>query len=252
MDNGTGALYVRVWGDGEPVVLLHGSVPPNREEMWAEARRVLAGRYRLLVPDRRGYGESPDGERGDLDTEVQDLLTLVGDGAHVVGFSYGGVIALLAAARRPQAIRSLTVIEPPTFAVARGHPEVDRIIAALTDLYAEAPRKTPEEFHLAFGRMWGSESTGLPVLTAAKRRAVSRMMDERDPAQIAVPVALLAEATFPKLVISGGTEEAFEILCDALAQQIHAARETVPDAGHTVRHPAISARIATFLASASV
>src|SRR4051794_28009195 len=115
MDHSTGALYVRVWGDGTPVVLLHGSVPPNREEMWAEQRRVLSEQYRLFVPDRRGYGESPDGARGDLETEMQDLLTIVGDGAHVVGFSYGGVIALLAAAQCPWAIRSLTVIEPPVF-----------------------------------------------------------------------------------------------------------------------------------------
>ncbi len=129
----TTALFVREWGDGERVVLLHGSAPQDPDLLWAEQRRVLAGRFRLVVPDRRGYGASTDGAPGDLDAEVADLLAVVGDGAHLVGFSYGGLLALLAAARQPRAIRSLTVIEPPVFAVAHGHPAIDRIIAALTE-----------------------------------------------------------------------------------------------------------------------
>ena len=169
---GPGGLFRREWGDGPRVVLLHGSAPQDPDLMWAEQRRVLAGRYRLVVPD---------GAPGDLDAEVADLLAVLGDGAHVVGFSYGGLLALLAAARQPRAIRSLTVIEPPVFAVAHGHPAIDRIIAALAELYAATP-----------------------VLTPARRRAIARMMAERDPAAIAVPLAALHDAPFPKPYPIGG------------------------------------------------
>ena len=56
-------LFVESWGAGTPVVLVHGSLATGVEE-W-EAQRPLADEgFRLLVLDRRGYGQSPvaDGE----------------------------------------------------------------------------------------------------------------------------------------------------------------------------------------------
>ncbi len=247
----TTGLFVRRWGAGEPVVLLHGSAPGDREAMWAGHRHALADRYRLLVPDRRGYGASPAGAPGDLDAEVADLLAVVGDGAHLVGFSYGGLLALLAAARRPGAIRSLAVIKPPVFAVARGHPAVDRVGAALADLYDAAPALAPEAFSRAFGRIWGDERAEPPPLAPERRRATARMMAERNPATVAVPLAALAAAPFPKLVLSGGWAAAFEIVCDTLAGGLGAERASVPGAGHGVRHPALVAHLAAFLDRAS-
>ena len=58
--------------------------------------------------------------RGALDAEGS---------THLVGHSYGGVIALLAAARCLEAIRSLTVTEPPAFGLVRGQPEVEDWLA---------------------------------------------------------------------------------------------------------------------------
>jgi pimeloyl-ACP methyl ester carboxylesterase len=53
----TSDLAVEVWGEGTPVVLVHGSLATGAEE-W-EAQRPLADEgFRLLVPDRRGYGRS--------------------------------------------------------------------------------------------------------------------------------------------------------------------------------------------------
>jgi pimeloyl-ACP methyl ester carboxylesterase len=219
--------------------------------MWAEQRRVLSAKYRLLVPDRRGYGSSPDGKRGDLAIEVQDLLDVLGDGAHLVGFSYGGLLALLAAARKPEVIHSLTVIEPPVFDVAQAHPAVHHVITALTDLYNAVPQLTPEEFSLAFSRMWGDQRTELPVFTVEQRRATTRMMAEQNPAQVSIPLDRLATAPFPKLVLSGGWAEAFEVLCDTLSQQIGGERAVISQAGHTVRHPAIATCLATFLAAST-
>lgn len=247
MEQRTVGLFVRTWGSGESLVLLHGSAPGDRQLMWAEQRRVLGDRYRLLVPDRRGYGASPDGQPGDFDAEVRDLLAVMGESAHLVGFSYGGLLALLAAARHPQAIRSLTVIEPPAFAVAQGHPAVDQVINALSDLYNAVPKLTPEAFSVAFRRMWGDGHPEPLLFTPEQRRATARMMAERNPAQISVPLEDLAAAAFPILVLSGGWAESFELLCDTIARRVGGERTVVPGAGHGVRHPAITARIAAFL-----
>jgi hypothetical protein len=73
-----------------------------------------------LLVDRRGFGASPADGRVDFERDAEDVAELLADGAHLVGHSYGGVVSLLAAARRPDAVRSLVLIEPPAFGVARG------------------------------------------------------------------------------------------------------------------------------------
>ena len=104
-------LYVDSWGTGTPVVLVHGSLATGAEE-W-EAQRTLADEgFRLLVPDRRGNGQSPTAEGEDFLRDGDDIAELMGDGAHLVGHSYGGLGAMFAAARRPDATRSLTLLEP--------------------------------------------------------------------------------------------------------------------------------------------
>lgn len=62
-----------------------------------------------------------------------------------MGHSYGAVVALLAAARRPESVRTLTLAEPAAFALARGHPAVEELITTLTDLDAAAGRLAATE-----------------------------------------------------------------------------------------------------------
>jgi pimeloyl-ACP methyl ester carboxylesterase len=64
--------------------------------------------------DRRGYGRSRSLGTGDLAAHVDDLLAvLAGRPATVVGHSMGGFVALAAAARDPELVRSLLVYEAP-------------------------------------------------------------------------------------------------------------------------------------------
>ena len=96
-------LHVTTWGDGEPVLFVHGSFVRGGAS-WA-AQRPLADRYRLLFVDRRGYGDSPPTSGEDFDRDADDIAELLGDGAHLVGHSYGAVASLIAAGRRPGAAR---------------------------------------------------------------------------------------------------------------------------------------------------
>src|ERR687888_62598 len=121
------------------VVLVHGSVV-NGEATWG-AQRPLADRFELVVVNRRGFPPGPDVERVDFEDESGWLDGFVEPGTHLVGHSYGGVISLFAAARYADRIRSLTVIEPPAFGLARGNPAADEFTAGFDELRASGPRE---------------------------------------------------------------------------------------------------------------
>ena len=136
-------LDVERLGDGPPVVLVHGSIV-GPEQTW-RAQRELAARWTLVLPHRPGFGASPRLPRGDFEAEAPLIAELLGDGAHLVGHSYGAVIALHAAALRPGAVWSLTVTEPGALRIAAGDPQVDATIAHGAELYrrrAEIARAT--------------------------------------------------------------------------------------------------------------
>src|SRR3954453_9709778 len=110
--------------DSRPrLLLVHGSVV-NADATWS-AQRPLAERFEIVAPNRRGFPPGPDVDHVDFEEEAVWLEPFLTPGTHLVGHSYGGVIALLAAARRPELLRSLIVIEPPAFGVACGVPAAD-------------------------------------------------------------------------------------------------------------------------------
>lgn len=115
-------LFVEDIGSGDRVLLVHGS--DSAAATWSK-QRVLAERYRLLIPDGRGH-----------DVDAREIAELLGDGAHLVGFDSGGVGSLFAAALRPEGVRSLTVIEPTAFGLAPDDPAVARLVARR---HAEVP-----------------------------------------------------------------------------------------------------------------
>jgi pimeloyl-ACP methyl ester carboxylesterase len=110
-------------------VLVHGSL--NDGSVAFQAQAALAERWRLIVPNRRGYGKNPPIERVDVDADAQDIVELLGKGAHLVGTSMGGIVAGRAAALAPDWVLSLTLIEPPAFLNARDVPAVAETAAAL-------------------------------------------------------------------------------------------------------------------------
>ncbi len=62
---------------------------------------------------------------------------LLQEPVHLVGHSYGAIVAMLAAERRPESVQSLTVIEPPAAGVAAGNPAVDEWAGAMRALFAD-------------------------------------------------------------------------------------------------------------------
>jgi pimeloyl-ACP methyl ester carboxylesterase len=214
------------------VVLVHGSVVEARRT-WRH-QLVLADRWGLVIPNRPGFADSPPLRRGDFEAEAPLIAELLGDGAHLVGHSYGAVIALLAAAQRPEAVYSLTVSEPGALAAARGHPSVDAMMANGRELYARRDTIPPREFLTMFRAGVHSTHDTPDPLPGWLETGVRHLMNERPPWEADIPLQGLGRAAFPKLVISGGHSRAFEAVCDALAQRLGAKRTVIPGRAHTI------------------
>jgi pimeloyl-ACP methyl ester carboxylesterase len=93
-------LDVERFGSGPMVVLVHGSVVDARRT-WRR-QRALARHWALCIPNRPGFAASPPLARGDFELEAPLIADMLGDEAHLLGHSYGAVIAPLAAAARPR------------------------------------------------------------------------------------------------------------------------------------------------------
>lgn len=102
-------------GSGPPVVFVHSSGLGAGQ--WERTMDAFGAGHRCLAPDLSGYGKSSAARDGsdhalDQDAEmVASIVELAGEGAHLVGHSYGGAVALLAA-RTASDLASLTLIEP--------------------------------------------------------------------------------------------------------------------------------------------
>jgi pimeloyl-ACP methyl ester carboxylesterase len=219
-------------GTGPPVVLVHGSVV-GADRTWRR-QRALAESWTLLLPDRPGFGASPPLERGDFEAEAPLVAELLEAGAHLVGHSYGGVIALLAAARRPEAVRSLTVSEPGSLGVARGNPAVDEMIEQGRELYRHRDAISSQAFLAMFREGAHSANETPEELPDWLEHGARMLVEERPSWEAEVPVAALREAGFPILVVSGGHSEAFDAVCDSLAEQVGAERAVITGRGHTI------------------
>ena len=99
------------------VLLIHSGGFTSRQ--WRKLADQLAPRFRVLAPDLLGYGSEPwpIGKPFDFHDDVAHLDRLLDEPAHVVGHSYGGLIAMQLALAAPDRVRSLALYEPVAFGV---------------------------------------------------------------------------------------------------------------------------------------
>ena len=228
-------LHVEAWGHGTPVVLAHGSLATAAEE-WAAQPSLADEGYRLLAPDRRGYGRSPAADGEDFLRDAEDVAELMGDGAHLVGHSYGGLGVLFAAALRPEATRSLTVLEPATLSLGQDDPAGRALVDEVRRIWHADG--SDADWVVSFLTAVGSDPADFPPEFLAMALPLVPVLRRARPMWHELPLRELAAASFPKVVVSGGHNAGFEALCDDLAARIGGSRAVVRGAGHEIQFAA--------------
>jgi len=108
-------LYYEIYGQGEPLVLLHGngaSISAGREQI-----AFFSKYYQVIAVDSRGQGKSDDNSDSlTYDQMASDLNGLLNhlhiDSAYIIGHSDGGIIGLITAIRYPKKIKMLAAMSP--------------------------------------------------------------------------------------------------------------------------------------------
>jgi 3-oxoadipate enol-lactonase len=106
-------IAFQIAGDrGPPLVFLHGLA--GAAESWRPQLDHFAGRFRAIAWDMPGYGDSRPLARMTFESLAGALLRLLDrlsiGRAHLIGHSFGGMVAQEVAARHPERLRSLTLV----------------------------------------------------------------------------------------------------------------------------------------------
>lgn len=259
--NGTSLYHEDTGGAGAPVVFSQGV--PWSSRVFAPQVAALRSRFRCVSYDLRGQGRSSSGRREDaqagLDVLADDAAALIerlGLGpCHFVGLCTGGRVGLRLAARRPELVRSLvlldTGVEPEPQARARRYGRLARAARWLGP-WAVAPQLMP----VLFGRSFLSD----PARADEREEWRERLRSQGRSTWLAAQAALgwpgaqaeLAAVRTPTLVLVGEEDVAtLPAAAERLQAAIAGARLLrIPRAGHTapIENPAaVSTALAGFL-----
>ncbi|GLS98910.1 putative hydrolase, alpha/beta fold LipV [Sphingobium jiangsuense] len=216
-------IHITRWGSAGPrVVLVHGGTQGTSAAGHANfrAQEALAAQgWQIIVPDRPGHGASPaPGRPDDAEADGPWVADLLEDGAHLVGHSFGGLVALAATARRPEAVRSLVLIEPALLKMAAGKPAVRKVLLRMAAAFilpwsnATRARKVmdllgiPDEFALTKADL-SSLGASLKQCRLPSKALMTGWLES------------VRKAGIPLLVISSGSNAAF-METDELAAEV--------------------------------
>jgi pimeloyl-ACP methyl ester carboxylesterase len=215
-------------------------------DTWSQTAELLAERSRAVIIDRPGFGTLiAAGERFTIAGDASEILRAADDMRlemfHLIGHSYGGLVALEMAVSSPRAVRSLHLIEPPLFDLLRdvaGVQHLDRRAREIQRAYEEAG---DESTTAAFFAMIGAEHVaarlrGTPDWQRLSSYAARFARSEPAGAYPKSALNRLAPSLPIALYTGGRSHPALRGLVTALAERIPQARVTdVADAGHAVQ-----------------
>jgi pimeloyl-ACP methyl ester carboxylesterase len=227
------------------VILLHCSGSSARQ--WERLSRRLDGHCAVHAIDLHGHGAraawSGDG-RYTLDDEAALVLPLLerSGGAHLVGHSYGGAVALHVATRRPDLVHSVAVFEPVLFGLlaepAQAHGSAAREAAGIADtLRAEVARGATDDAAERFVDYWSGAGAWRAMSPQSQRSMAARMptvLRHFDALSGAPAAGALERLAMPLLCMSGSRSTAAalriaELLCERLPRAVH---RTLVGVGH--------------------
>jgi pimeloyl-ACP methyl ester carboxylesterase len=182
-------MYYEASGAGEPLLLLHGGF--GGVHLFGGQVPAFAQRYRVLVPEQRGRGHTPDAE-GSISYQLlaDDIIAFleadVGEPVRLVGVSDGGIVGLLVATQRPKLLAKLVTVGANfhgdgllrTALWTDATPD-DEAWAAPRQRYAAVSPDGPDHFPVVFAKLQHMWRDGQPTLSTG------------DLARIPVPVLVV-------------------------------------------------------------
>lgn len=245
------------------VVLLHSSGSSPRQ--WQDLAEALGQHFRVLTAEFHGHGMRP-GWGGDgpftlaEDAGIALPLLEMARGAHLVGHSYGGAVALKIAATHPRLVRSVVAYEPVLFRTMFGHEtskhDLQGVVAAAQCMRDCVDRDEPLQAARRFIEFW-SGAGAWQALPASRQEAMAVRMPSvirHFDALFTEPdfTACLARSGIPMLLLGGArtapaARRIGQLMRGALPLAEH---QELPGMGHMgpITHAArVNERIARFL-----
>jgi pimeloyl-ACP methyl ester carboxylesterase len=227
-------LHVEQTGTGQPTVLIHAGIADSR--MWDPQWAAWPTRFALTRLDLRGFGRSgrPLGSFSHAG-DVAAVLDEAGiDRAHVVGASFGGLVALDLAASDPDRVTRL-VLAGPTLPGYSWSDQMRGFFAAEEAAFEASDLEAATEVNVEF---WvGSASEAVRATIREQQLNAFRLQanDEADESLLTGDLpGTLGTLDVPTLVLTGARDKAdFQAIADHLAAALpRARRETIAAAGH--------------------
>ncbi|WP_199261090.1 alpha/beta fold hydrolase [Paracoccus binzhouensis] len=239
-------LHLRRWPGhpDRPALALHCMM--GNASYWKPIAADLRDRVQIAAPDLPGHGQSPDWDGGPPDYHTfvtRQAAALIDRPLDLIGHSMGATVALRIAVAAPEAVRSLTLIEPVLFAAA---PEAMND-ALLDDVAARLAAGADAEAAQAFLGVWGgldwqSQTPAGQARLARQIHLVQASNDalRHDTADI-LRAGGLEAIDAPVLIVMGAeSPPVIPAIADALAARLpDVGRARVPGAGHMlpITHP---------------
>lgn len=181
--------YYEASGEGQPLLLLHGGF--GGVHLFGAQVPPLSERYQIYVPEQRGRGHSPDVE-GPISYQIlaDDIAAfleqVVGEPAHLVGVSDGGIVGLLVAAQRPELLRRLVTVG------SNFHRDGLLTASYWTDASPDDPSWAPQRQHYAMVSPDGADHFPVVFWKLQRMWREEPTMDAADLAAIEIPVLVVA------------------------------------------------------------
>lgn len=255
--DGTRIAYETL-GSGPAIVLVDGAMCFRDSGPMRPIAQALAGRFTVVLYDRRGRGESGDTAPFAIAREIEDIDALireVGGSAALFGISSGGALSLEAsAALGPERVTHLAVYEIP-FMPDGMRASAAEYTATLTATLADGRDADAIEL---FMRRVGVPDAGIagmkasPAWPATVALAPTLAYDDAAMGDSSVPLEIVSMLAIPVLTLAGGASPDFlQYGVRTLADEAGGRFELVDGQTHDISAEAVAPYLASFLAPAA-
>lgn len=239
--NGIEIYYTEQGGGDETIVFGHGLLMDT--SMWDAVAPQFANQYRVICFDFRGQGRTADPGQGyDIGTLVEDTAALIqgisAKPVHYVGLSMGGMVGLPLAARHPELLRSLVLLDTSAQAEPWWNKIKYAVMTFIVNLFGVKPL-VPAMLPLMFGKSTLNNPAKREIISYWKQKLlnlkktivgpVSGVTKRRD------ATTELANIVCPTLMVVGDEDLTTPPSCaeHIVAHVANAELKIIPQCGHS-------------------